>query len=193
MNINYLSALGAPGKVEDTDLIARRFLASQAIMLALRGVPGIYFHSLFGSRNWSEGVEQTGRYRTINREKLQREKLEDELADPDSLRQHVFLGYRKLLKARTASAAFHPTGGQQVLSAHPYVFAVLRTSPDGAARVLCLQNVSDQSLQLSLSLDLLDLRDGNILFDILSELEYTSHGDTLDMTIAPYQVVWLQL
>ena len=50
-----------------------RFMVSQSIMLVLRGVPAIYAHSFFGSRNYPEGVAATGRYRSINREKLQRE------------------------------------------------------------------------------------------------------------------------
>ena len=45
-------------------------MTAQAIMLALVGVPGIYFHSLFGSRGWREGVDLTGRNRTINRQKF---------------------------------------------------------------------------------------------------------------------------
>lgn len=45
-----------------------RFMATQAIMLTLRGMPGIYFHSLFGSRSWLTGVRATHRNRTINRQ-----------------------------------------------------------------------------------------------------------------------------
>ncbi len=71
LNINYLDALGDPeAALEPVELVAQRFLAAQAIMLSLRGVPGIYFHSLFGSRGWPEGVAETGRARTVNREKL---------------------------------------------------------------------------------------------------------------------------
>ena len=52
LNINYLDALARPGESISLNVEAQRFLASQAIMLALRGVPGVYFHSLFGSRSW---------------------------------------------------------------------------------------------------------------------------------------------
>ena len=45
----------------------RRFLASQAIMLSLAGVPGVYVHSLFGSRNCQSCVAATGQSRSINR------------------------------------------------------------------------------------------------------------------------------
>jgi len=77
MNINYFDALSDPNGKEPLDLQVERFLAAQAIMLSLVGVPGIYFHSLFGSRGWLEGVRQTGHNRTINREKLQFDKLQE--------------------------------------------------------------------------------------------------------------------
>ena len=48
LNINFMDALADPAtKGESPELIVHRFLASQAVMLALQGVPGIYFHSLF--------------------------------------------------------------------------------------------------------------------------------------------------
>ncbi len=58
MNINYFDALSDPTSDEPLDFQVSRFMAAQAIMLSLRGIPGIYFHSLFGSRNWNEGVTE---------------------------------------------------------------------------------------------------------------------------------------
>ena len=54
------------------------------------GVPGIYIHSLLGSRNDHEGVNETGRYRSINREKLNRYELEKEILEEGSLRNLIF-------------------------------------------------------------------------------------------------------
>ncbi|MEA3342321.1 MAG: sugar phosphorylase, partial [Chloroflexota bacterium] len=98
LNISYFDALSDPNGAAPLDLQARRFLASQAIMLALAGVPGIYVHSLFGSRSYPAGVEQTGRYRSINREKFRRDELERALADPSSLRHQVFYPYLRLIR-----------------------------------------------------------------------------------------------
>ena len=68
-----------------------RFVASQAIMLSLAGVPGIYVHSLIGSRSWRQGVEQTGRTRTINREKLDlMQVLAEETRDGSNIRVNSF-------------------------------------------------------------------------------------------------------
>ncbi|MFZ1396238.1 MAG: alpha-amylase family glycosyl hydrolase [Candidatus Promineifilaceae bacterium] len=174
LNINFLNALGRPGAAETDELVARRFLASQAIMLALRGVPGIYFHSLFGSQNWPEGVRQTGRNRSINRQKLQRDVLENELQD--GLRQLVFSGYSHLLKLRTSEKAFHPTGEQKILNLHPAVFAILRSH--GGEALLCLQNVAGRSVQIELPLTGRDLVTGTAV---------PPH-----LTLAPYQIVWIK-
>lgn len=193
LNITYLDALADPDAPdEDVALTASRFLAAQAIMLALRGVPGIYFHSLFGSRNWHEGVKQSGRFRTINREKLQRMQLERELADRHSLQHHIFYGYRRLLQKRTANSAFHPAGNQQVLFCHEAVFALLRTSPNDRNHLLCLHNVSNQSHHLVIDLVPLPMPPTVLLTDIISGQTYAIADNQLNLTIAPYQALWLQ-
>lgn len=192
LNINYLDALNNPESPEqNTELIAKRFLATQAIMLALRGVPGIYFHSIFGSQNWTEGVEKTGRHRTINRQKVQYSQIEAELEDPTSLRYHVFTGYKKLLGARMNNPAFHPYGAQQILSIHPLVFALLRTSLDGETHTLCLNNVSRQKLEIVLDLKSFLLTKPALFTDIISQKEFPIIEDQLKITIAPYESIWL--
>jgi glucosylglycerate phosphorylase len=192
LNINYLDALGVPGQAEPPHLAAGRFLAAQAIMLALRGVPGIYFHSLFGSRGWREGVEQTGRARTVNREKLQRSRLAGELAEPGSLRRLVFEGYARLLKARKASPAFDPYGEQQVLSVHPAVFALARVSPDGKHAALCLHNVSGQPCRLSVPLAQSVAPANGRVVDAIGGAPYQAGPDgMLDLVLEPYGVLWL--
>jgi sucrose phosphorylase len=194
LNINYLEALGDPAQSdENVDLIARRFIGSQAIMLALRGVPGIYLHSLFGSKNWHEGVQQTGRNRSINREKMQRARLERELADEGSLRQRVFNAYHRLLEVRRDEPAFHPNGSQAVLALHPSIFAIRRSTIDGGSSVLCLHNVSCHNVRLFVPRS--ELRTRHIT-ELLARSDHPcsdhpcSAGLALDL--APYQVLWLK-
>jgi len=181
MNINYFDALSNPQGNESLDLQVDRFIASQAIMLSLAGMPGIYFHSLFGSRGWPEGVKQTGRNRTINREKCNLQSLQRELADLQSLRARVFAQYRQLLSARGSSSAFHPHGKQKILDLHPSVFAVERISPDGTLRVLCVNNVSAKEITFSTTYELAT--------DILTGQPLESSSITLD----PYQISWMKL
>src|SRR5919109_1350407 len=52
LNTTFFDALSDPRESEEPWTVKRdRFLCSQAIMLALAGVPGVYIHSLFGSHN----------------------------------------------------------------------------------------------------------------------------------------------
>jgi glycosidase len=193
LNINYLDALVKPGVADESiEQITARFLASQSIMLALRGVPGIYFHSLFGSRGWPEGVQQTGRYRTINREKLQSEVLERELPNPSTLRSQIYNGFKIMLQARNANPAFHPQGQQQVLQVHASIFGLLRKALDDKIQVLCLTNVSSRKIQVSIDLTSLAFTGAPNLTDLLSQQTYQTTGNQLELNIDPYQVLWLE-
>jgi sucrose phosphorylase len=142
LNINYLDAV-SPARAGEPPLIAaRRFLTTQAVMLSLQGVPGIYFHSLIGSRGDAAGAAATGLNRRINREKLERTLLESELAATGSLRATVYAGYRDLLNLRRSHPAFAPAAAQHVLDVDRRVFAVVRETADHVDRMLCLHNLS---------------------------------------------------
>ncbi len=196
LNINYFDALTNPAGEESLELQVDRFIAAQAIMLALVGVPGIYFHSLFGSRGWSEGVKLTKSNRAINRQKYDRTYLEEELSDPDSRRYKIFTRYAQLLKARAASAAFHPHGKQRVIQTEEgqAVFAMLRSAPDGGEQVLCLHNVSGQSRQIEIDMYTGGLETAAGLIDLIGAgpLEMSS-AKTLTVALAPYQTRWLRV
>jgi len=192
LNVNYLDAISVMDEVDlCAEQLAKRFLASQAIMLALRGVPGIYFHSIFGSRNWLEGVEQTGRHRTINREKLDVEALKKDLSDPNSLRSLVYQGFVKLLKTRQANPAFHPFGEQEILDLHSAVFSLIRISPDASSKMLCLHNVGDEALDLVINLDAVGIKPDAIFSNILTGKQVDSDEGKLKLKISAYDILWL--
>ena len=205
LNITYFDALNNPAALnEGSETSARvadgqtdgretveqqvdRFIASQAILLALAGVPGTYVHSLFGSRNWRAGVAETGRYRTINRQKFERARLDAELADAFSLRAQVFRRYAQLIRARTGEAAFHPNGAQTVLDLHPALFALRRTSPSGESTVLCLHNVSAQAI--GLDWQMVGGEEGVAWCELQTQAIFTRNAR---LTLPPYGVLWLQ-
>ncbi len=187
MNINYFDALSNPEGDEPLETQVKRFMSAQAILLALVGVPGIYFHSLFGSRGWPEGVKQTGRNRSLNRQKCDRDELERDLARPASLRRLVFNAYQPLLQARAALPAFHPHGAQRVAECGEAVFALWRISPGGHQRVLCLHNVTAQTQRVSVALHDPDPGEWQ---DVLSGERFTTTKPAA-FTLAPYQSRWL--
>ncbi len=192
LNINYFDALSDSRAEESLTTQVDRFITAQAIMLALVGVPGIYFHSLFGSRGWRQGVDLTGRNRTINRQKFDLAAFESELTDEESLRHRVFSRYAQLLQARSASSAFGPHGQQRVLDCGEPIFAVLRLSTDESRRVLCLHNISAQPQSITVDLKRAFNSTSGQLTDLI-----TNHrmADPLDgkLTLQPYQTLWLEI
>lgn len=186
LNINYFDALSDPNAEEPPDTPIDRFVCAHAMMLALVGVPGIYFHSLFGSRGWCEGVAQTGHPRAINREKLERAALERELREPRSRRDRVFARLKRLLQVRAAHSALDPFGEQRIVNCGDAVLAVLRVSPRDGEQVLCLHNVSNQP-------QMIDLLSAGVrtrrLAEILTGKDLDTDGRYL--SIGKYQVLWL--
>jgi sucrose phosphorylase len=192
LNINYFDALSDSGADELLDTQVDRFMTTQAIMLALVGVPGIYFHSLFGSRSWHAGVDLTGRNRTINRQKFDLSSFESDLADQASLPNQVFHRYAQYLQARNTSSAFHPYGDQRVLDCGESIFALVRLSPDGSRRVLCLHNISNQLQSGEFNLkDVFDSSSGQLI-DLITNQPMRDPLNGI-LTLQPYQTLWLEL
>jgi len=125
INISYFDAINDPNRLNDP-LAVKRFIASQAIMLALKGIPGIYIHSLLGSRNYYSGAKNTGMKRMINRETLREEDLNAALSNIHSLRHQVLHSLLHLLDTRRQNPCFHPAGTMKVLDLDRRLFAVSR-------------------------------------------------------------------
>ncbi|MFQ5615124.1 MAG: alpha-amylase family glycosyl hydrolase, partial [Anaerolineales bacterium] len=194
LNITLYDWLNNPNQpVSETDV--RRFLASQAIMLSLAGVPGIYVHSLFGSRNCHPCVAETGRARSINREKFSSAALEAILNDPGSHQSQVLSGYLRMLHQRREHPAFHPNGangGQKALSLHDGVFGILRTAPDRSETVLCLVNVSGEKIRVEVDVAGLGGNAHRVSWtDLMGGEEIAVRGGTLKIFLDAYQAVWL--
>ena len=182
LNITYLEAVADRTSVPAAEH-SRRFLATQAIMLSMQGMPAVYFHSLVGSPNDQAGVEESGQNRRINRHKYDRDKLDDALAEPHSLQRRVFDGYRRLLEVRTRQPAFHPNATQQVLEMPgDGLLGFVRTAPAGE-RIAVLANLTDQPRTIDGS-----LVDSELRYDELAEQRLWK-DDAIEMR--PFQVRWL--
>ena len=186
LNISYFDALGEPSGL-NPQRHARRFLASQLVMLALRGIPGVYFHSLVATPNDHAGVEQTSRARSINRHKFSPDELEAAIVHPGSAQQIVFDAYRRALSVRICQPAFHPEAEQIVfVPDDPALVAFCRTSLDGGQKIQVLANTSDKPLEV----DLAALGMVGSSRDLLAEAESPLIGERL--TLGPWQVAWLE-
>lgn len=190
LNITYFDAICNPD--EEQEIKLKKFISSQSILLSMMGVPGIYIHSLLGSGNYIEGVCETGRYRTINREKFKRSSLENELNDRESSLSKVFYLFKDLIKKRIKEKAFHPNAPQKALYFNESVFALLRTSIDDMEKILVLNNVSGKKQELSIDLKELNIPMGKELIDIISGKRFVADKAKMGLSLDPYQVLWLK-
>jgi sucrose phosphorylase len=144
MNITYPSALArvdSNGGPDPEDTGIARFLCSQAVALSMRGVPAVYFHSLFGVLNDEAAADaEGGEPRSINRRKWDRAGLADLLIESETREASVFGQYTAMLRRRADQPAFHPDAGQTMLDFGTRILAFLRFSLDGTQRILCVFN-----------------------------------------------------
>ncbi len=143
LNITYFDLLGSASPDEKL-FHERKFIASQAIMLALRGIPLVYFNSLFGTQNYLEGLEETGRARTINRKKWSDIELKEVLA-PGTRYSSTFDRMIKMIKVRRSLEAFSPTASQVLLESSSQILAFERRS--NSQRIICVFNLSAEKLK----------------------------------------------
>jgi sucrose phosphorylase len=190
LNITLYDALSNPARPNPSQDI-ERFIASQVIMLSLAGVPGIYIHSLFGSRNDHAGVNTTGQARSINREKFDFDTLQRRLSKPESREARILSKYTHLLNVRRGQVAFHPLAVQEIISPDPAVFSIVRRSQDGKQTILCLVNVTPLARQLCLDLQACGLASISTWQDLIDRQSYSATSSGLKIDLKPYQACWL--
>jgi glucosylglycerate phosphorylase len=188
LNINYFNAIS--DKNVSLDININRFIASQSILLSIIGVPAIYIHSILGSQNYSDGVKETGRFRSINREKICSDMLDEELLTPTSLRNKILTQYKKLLKIRQAQKAFHPNAYQKVIFINNSIFALHRQSQSGNENIFALVNVYSSKLDIEFQPSVYGVN-AHIFRELVSDTELRSKNDKISVCMRPYQVMWI--
>ncbi|MBN2164076.1 MAG: sugar phosphorylase [Pontiellaceae bacterium] len=187
LNITYFDALGdAPDEVTDQHIA--RFICSQTVAMELKGVPALYFHSLTATRNYTAGVEETGRARTINRRKYSEDELGLVLSDENGPASRVMTECLKRLRLRSKYKVFHPDASQQVVNLGPDWFVVLREWED--LRVVCISNFTGEYRDLTIDERLYRLNRADACCDMLAGKRYMGEGKVI--AFKPYQTVWLQ-
>ena len=188
VNITYFDALSFPGGGPQ-ELHVARFLCSQAIALAMKGIPAVYFNSLIAANNDYVLAEQTGQARALNRTKWDEKEIAGKLKDTSSCASQVFNQYLRLLKIRSQHLSFHPDGEQRALDFGDSVFAIERVALDQNEKILAISNVTGTSAVIP-ARDLVnsgfDAGAGSNLIN--NQTLYRSNGD---IALRPYETVWL--
>ncbi|MFB0980625.1 MAG: alpha-amylase family glycosyl hydrolase [Alteromonadaceae bacterium] len=186
MNIALYDALQGTVKGKD-QWNFERFICAHAVMFALEGIPGIYIHSMLGTQNDYQKLANTHHNRSINRRRWHVGALEDALADKNLHHANVLSTLKSLLGIRIKQSAFHPNATQFTLHLGLQLFGFWRQSKDRKQSVFCVSNISDQPVVLPLSE--LNLIITESWLELISNEEITEL--TQEMTLAPYQTVWL--
>ncbi|MFV0556579.1 MAG: alpha-amylase family glycosyl hydrolase [Lactovum sp.] len=168
-NINYYSLLK-----ENDEFDYKRLLSAVFILNSLKGCPAIYIHTLLGSENDIKGMEESGINRRINREQLQKDKLELELSQ-ETERKKILEGIKEQLKLRKENPAFSPYSSQKIENYTDSVIVINRKG--GGQEVTCIVNISNQKIELTQKISGYSLLDYKNLE--ISELE-------------AYQYMWIE-
>jgi hypothetical protein len=167
LNITYLDACPS----DDA------FLAAQAITLALRGIPAMYFASVVGTRNCIECVKETGHARDINRERFSQARLSQLLSTEPS--RTIYSTLTHMITTRSEYDQFHPNSTMKVVTIDKKIFAILRGTINP---ILCITNISSTPVKFETTVLT------NKVQDILTKKIF----DSRTITIAPYETLWLK-
>lgn len=189
LNITLYDFLNDPAK-PDLHKDIDRFIASQAIMLAVAGVPGVYVHSLFGSHNCDTCDQNSNQPRSINREKFSYEQVVAVLSDPDHREALIFQRYIQLLVCRKENSAFAPLAQQKILKLDERVLAICRENKQDHQTVICLTNVSDEHVDIDLPADF--IAEGEVFTDLITGKVFYKNRGTVKLLLQPYQTYWIE-
>ncbi|WP_022954139.1 sugar phosphorylase [Leucothrix mucor] len=188
INVTYYDSFRNPGHQSAPWQVAR-FLLSQTVALSLRGVPGIYLHSLLGTPNDHKRVEVTGMTRAINRHQWDMDELSALLEVPESSTSILMNEYSRRIKVRRDQPAFHPDAEQLVLDLDDHLLGIMRVGENGQ-KIVALYNftktfrtVNGAFLRALLGSDV------DQWIDLLSTYPLTQENG--ELKLKPYACHWL--
>ncbi len=190
LNATYFSAC-SPEDDKNIDEHLARFLATQNVVLSLRGVPALYLPLFLTGRNDYKRAEEWQDNRAINRGRFNIDEWEEKAKDNSTIEAKVLKGLTNLLRVRTSTPAFHPEGKQEIMqTGQKEILAISRTpASSDDKKVLCLTNFSSQSQRINGEQLQKKCNHTKEVIDLVTGEKRTM---TDEMTLAPYQVLWLQ-
>ncbi len=187
LNISWWSAM------EDSSRDAKRFqyerfILSQLLVMALKGVPAFYLPALLASENDIKSFSMTGQRRDLNREKFKSENLLAVLNNPESNANKNLKYLRNAMDVRSELKQFHPCSEMKCLSKGRSDIVVIKRS-SGPESVFAIHNMTENKINYQLNdIDLPKIIDNDFnTQDFLTSTKYNYKNISLD----PFQVIWL--
>ena len=189
LNISWWSAMEDSSR-NSNRFQSERFILSQLLVIALKGVPAFYLPALLASDNDIKKFALTGERRDLNREKFDFDKLLIKLNDKDSNASKNLMVLSRAMQIRAKVKAFHPAAEMKCLTKNrPDVVVIQRG--EGSDSIFAIHNITDNRIDYSLRNSYLrNLSRNKLCFkDFLSGVEYTD----LNFLLEPFQVLWIGL
>ncbi len=187
LNISWWSAM------EDSSRDAKRFqyerfILSQLLVMALKGVPAFYLPALLASENDIKSFSMTGQRRDLNREKFKSENLSAVLNNPESNANKNLKYLRNAMDVRSELKQFHPRSRMKCLSKGRSDIVVIKRGK-GPDSVFAIHNMTENKINYQLNdNDLPKIIDNDFnTHDFLTSTKYNYKNISLD----PFQVIWL--
>ena len=187
LNISWWSAMEDSG-IDSNRYQYERFLLTQLLVLALKGVPAFYLPALLASENDIKSFSLTGQRRDLNREKFDYENLSSILDNPESNASRNLEYLKNAMNVRSNLKQFHPASQMECLSYGRSDIVVIKRGK-GLESVYTIHNITDYKINYQLyDQDLPVINTNNLsMRDLLTSNKYNCKNIRLE----PFQVIWL--
>jgi len=187
LNISWWSAMEDSSR-DSNRFQYERFILTQLLVMALKGVPAFYLPALLASENDIKSFSMTGQRRDLNREKFKSENLSAVLNNPESKANKNLKYLRNAMDVRSELKQFRPCSQMKCLSNGRSDIVVIKRGK-GPESVFAIHNMTENKINYQLNdNDLPKLIDNDFnTHDLLTSAKYNCKNISLD----PFQVIWL--
>ena len=186
LNISWWSAMEDSSR-NSKRFQQERFILSQLLVMALKGVPAFYLPALLASENDIKKFSMTGERRDLNREKFDFDKLLIQLDNKNSIASKNLKILSKAMKIRSKIKSFHPSSEMKCLTkGRSDIIAISRGV--GNSSIFAIHNITDNKLDFSINNSInSSLEEQFFYIDYLSGKEFRN----LNFVLEPFQVLWI--
>jgi len=187
LNISWWSAMEDSSR-DSNRFQFERFILTQLLVMALKGVPAFYLPALLASENDIKSFSMTGQRRDLNREKFKSDNLVSVLNNPESNANKNINYLRNAMDIRSKLEQFHPSSEMECLSKGRSDIVVIKRGK-GPKSVFAIHNMTENKINYQLNdYDLPEKIENDFnMKDFLASTKYNWKNISLD----PFQVIWL--
>ncbi len=187
LNISWWSAMEDSSR-DSNRFQYERFILSQLIVMALKGVPAFYLPALLASENDIKSFSMTGQRRDLNREKFKLDNLLSVLNNPESNANKNLRYLRNAMDVRSKLNQFHPRSEMECLSKGRSDIVVIKRGK-GQDSVFAINNMTANKINYQLNdIDLPEIKNNDSnMRDFLTTTKY----NWKNLILEPFQVIWL--